>query len=596
MTATLLQSETESPLWAVARGRDRCAALARTAEGAGLRCVPSTDLEHALEAGGDLVLLDPTGWEAACRRSLEAFASRSCCPPAVVFVGQDPAVLLAAGPAYTCVSPDASPADLARVVDRARAAWLPFSNRWPAAIAPPRRADWERVCQALAAGAALEIRSDRSEALRAALRVRGVATLSPTPRAYVDLLCGPGGGEEVENLAARLAVGETYFWRYEAQFQVLQDALAGQGGGDPFRIWVAGCSTGEEVYSVAIACREALGPNRPFLVLGTDLHDLSLACARDGIYGPRSLRNLPEPLAERYLEPAGGRRRVRSVLRPHVRFERLNLATPGVEAWTRRAGPFHAVFCRNTLIYFGRPAIDRLLGLFETSLVPGGRLFLGSSESIHPRRPGLRPVQATGCYYYLREDLRAPEAEAPVPACQGEMDRGADDTVIAGLYARGLLHLDGEAFASAGAVFRELVALRPEDPRGHAGLALVSASRGRDELAGRHLDRAERTGRPLAEIHYLRGLLAERAGDDEGALVHYQSTLGLDPGFVMARVNRGWVLRRMGRHRQSCLELRAAVRELETGRGRVTAWMSGGVGRAVLLDLVTAALAEREDG
>ncbi|HEU0265041.1 MAG TPA: CheR family methyltransferase, partial [Geobacterales bacterium] len=139
--------------------------------------------------------------------------------------------------------------------------------------------------------------------------------------------------QELDRLILHLTVGETSFFRYPAQFQILRQSiiptLAKRSSTEPIRIWSAGCSTGEEPYSLAITLMEALPDwrQRTIEILATDINHEALRRAREGFYGSRTLRRTDKTLIDRYFEPHGDDYRVRQELRDLVTFCPLNLST-----------------------------------------------------------------------------------------------------------------------------------------------------------------------------------------------------------------------------------------------------------------------------
>lgn len=174
-------------------------------------------------------------------------------------------------------------------------------------------------------------------------------------------------------LVEHAAVLETAFWRHPEQLAAVGRAAAAHPG--PFRIWSAGCATGEEPYSVAIALLEAGRGGGGDAILATDVSERALAAARVATYGERALRRLPYDVAARWLEP-GGRRRVAPEARALVAFERHNL----VRDPAPRGAPFDLVLCRNVLIYFAPETAAEVLYRLAGALVPGGLLVLGPVE------------------------------------------------------------------------------------------------------------------------------------------------------------------------------------------------------------------------
>lgn len=578
----------ETAVLAVSRSPDRAGGLSEALRRAGLCALPCTDLETALAGGAPLLFVDPVGWEESCQASLASFSRRRSCPPAVLFVSPAPHVPYTAGPAFAFLPEPVSGGDLAAASTRALKARERFCAYWPGPLAAPGSRELQKVAAVLEGATGLEVRPDRLEAFSQAVRTRMVARLVPSLREYADALTRRGeGAAEVEILSGLLTVGETYFWRYAGQFRALQamllPSLAGlRGGSRRLRLWSAGCATGEEAWSLAMACAEALEPGIDWEIVATDIHRPSLARAEAGEYRSRSLRNLPHDLVRRFTEPISGGARVQAALRRRVRFEFLNLGSDGLAAWARERGPFDAIFCRNTLIYFSRPAAGRVIDVFQRALAEGGGLFLGASEALHPPPEGLRVVRGLGSFYYVKEPRGEPTGEVGSAAAPGEAVAAATS---AALHARAVARLEAEDSQGAREAFRALVAQYPEDSRGHAGLALLLADEGCEAEARRHLDRARRRRPELAETHYLLGLLEERAGREAEALLHYGQALAVDSGFFMAHFNRAWILRRLGRT-EACLEELLRVRELLGRTPPAAAWITGGLGLDAVADLV----------
>jgi two-component system CheB/CheR fusion protein len=186
--------------------------------------------------------------------------------------------------------------------------------------------------------------------------------------------------EELDALALDLLIGVTSFWRDpKAYAALLHELQAWPAGENPLRAWVAGCSTGEEAYSIAIALTEALeqAPRpRSVQVFATDLSETALARARRGVYPAQALHRLGEDRIARHFIPTKGGMEVRAALRERVVFSRHDLI---------KDAPFprmDLVTCRNVLIYLQPPAQERALSLFAYALRPGGLLLLGRSETV----------------------------------------------------------------------------------------------------------------------------------------------------------------------------------------------------------------------
>jgi chemotaxis protein methyltransferase CheR len=208
------------------------------------------------------------------------------------------------------------------------------------------------------------------------LRARGMTAFSQ----YLDLVDGgePAARQEFVNA---MTTNLTRFFREAGHFEMLAKLLRAAGAGRPSSIWCAGCSTGEEAYSIAMTAVETLGAQAASLrVLASDVDTDVLATAAAGIYPMEAARDMDRARLRRFFlagsGPNEGKIRVRAELRNMVRFEHHNLRGA---AWPPAAS-FDAVFCRNVLIYFDQNSQAEVLERFRACLRPNGLLFSGHSE------------------------------------------------------------------------------------------------------------------------------------------------------------------------------------------------------------------------
>ncbi len=214
-------------------------------------------------------------------------------------------------------------------------------------------------------------------------------------------------GNEIRALSSGLLVGETSFFRTQGIYEIFERRILprqlDRGIAPPIPVWSAGCSTGEEPYSIAMAALEWSGGRHevPVRVRATDLHRGSLERAREGIYPAQALQSVPERMRARYFEPAGnGRFRVTNDVRRLVYFEEQNLMD-------FLAGPpdslrYAAIFCRNVMIYFRPDTTRRLVERFHDGLVGGGVLFLGHSETLWGISDAFGLEQHEGVFYFRK--------------------------------------------------------------------------------------------------------------------------------------------------------------------------------------------------
>lgn len=191
-------------------------------------------------------------------------------------------------------------------------------------------------------------------------------------------------GEEIGRVVNALTTNVTAFMREPHHFHFLRSTalpeLESQHG-LPLRIWSAGCSSGEEPYSIAMTAAEWRGLHA-VRILATDIDSDVVARAREGEYSTKQVDVLGEERQRRWLlrgsAQSAGRVRVKDLLRDMTVFEQLNL----LDRWPMRR-QFHIIFCRNVMIYFNDDVRRQLIARFASQLVPGGYLFIGHSESLH---------------------------------------------------------------------------------------------------------------------------------------------------------------------------------------------------------------------
>ena len=226
-----------------------------------------------------------------------------------------------------------------------------------------------------------------------------------SPRAYYEYLrFHPLREAELDRLPALVTNNETYFFRETRQFEILVDHVVPERRAAaperPLRLLSAGCSSGEEPYSVGIALQNAgHAPGRIWEMDACDLNTDRIARAKEAAYEESSLRACDAETRRRYFAQDGDRFRLRDRYRAGIRFFQANLLSPG---FALERGAYDAVLCRNLLIYFGDGAFERVVGLLGRALLPGGYLFLGHSESLFDRPSELAPVVVGGSVVYRK--------------------------------------------------------------------------------------------------------------------------------------------------------------------------------------------------
>lgn len=213
-----------------------------------------------------------------------------------------------------------------------------------------------------------------------------------------------------------MTINETHFFRDGAPFDVFRAALpefkrrATQDR--TLRIWSAACSTGQEIYSIAMVIEElsSLFAGWRIELVGTDISEAVIHKAASGIYSQFEVqRGLPAPLLPKYFERSGDDCSVVERIRKRVRFQKLNL----LEDFTS-LGRFNFVFCRNVLFYFEQSTRAQILDRIAGILQPEGLLVLGTSEALSGLASGFRPKDPGSCLLRYNGGSAAPPSSATV--------------------------------------------------------------------------------------------------------------------------------------------------------------------------------------
>jgi chemotaxis protein methyltransferase CheR len=469
---------------------------------------------------------------------------------------------------------------------------------------------------------------------------RRIAATALDPEDYLDELACARLDGELGAVAEAVTIGETYLFRGAEQLRALTEvalpALArGRPVDQPIQILSAGCASGDEPYSIAIAVREAPGV-WPVAIRAVDVNRASLARARRARYRVWALRETPAELQRRYFRPAGRDFVLDEAVRGAVAFEHRNLIDDPV-LWAPAS--HDVVFCRNVIMYFApevqRVVVERIAG----ALRPGGYLFLGHAETLRDLSQRFELCQSHGAFYYrLRSDARqlvvAPSGVAasqpppiaaaavagtvPVAVVDGaggwvEVIRSAADRIAALTASRaatppavaaraddlaGVVELvRRERFGEALAVIDALPAEASDDPDVLLLHAVLLAHGGRLAAAQ---DACRRLlaiawcgprGPRVAGAHYVLALCCEAAGDRRGAEDHGQTAAYLDPTFAMPRLHLGLAARRVGDHAAARRELGHALVLLHRESASRLLLFGGGFDREALIALCRAELA-----
>ncbi len=444
-------------------------------------------------------------------------------------------------------------------------------------LSTPTPAELREIRDFLSAKTGLHLMGEKDEELQTLLTDRISKNFKDrSVETYIRELNSAGdGGAELRYLVGQLTVGETHFFRNRPQFEALRRHILPElikkrrSRSRHLRIWSAGCSTGEEPYSLAMLVLQLLPDIADWSVsiLATDINETALEAARAGFYRDWSFRDVDEYYRRRFFTPEDRGWQISDEVISMVQFRYLNLADDLYPAAVTRTDSLDLVVCRNVMIYFNRELSVAITKRFFRCLEEGGYLLVGHSEhselvhgeflrrlsggaifykkeapgesweqAIKPRfrgsgRPAGNLLTASESGFRKRGDQRPPSTEETV-----EFERA----VTAYRTMRMEESLD---------IFRAIVAKNADNERARYMIALLLANAGK-------LDEAEAQVQDLLEVNslhlegiYLLAMICRVRGEGEREIAQLKKTVFLDKEFVLGHFQMGVYYLRKGNGR-----------------------------------------------
>ena len=252
-----------------------------------------------------------------------------------------------------------------------------------------RDIEFEKISRLVHEQCGINLHDGKKELVKARLGKRLREGNFRSFKEYYQHVTSNDGTDELISMIDSLSTNLTYFFREESHFQALTGIIAAflkeaQAGKRParMRLWSAGCSTGEEPYSLAMTMRECCGDSGAEIqIVATDISTRVLATAVKGIFAKEKLKNVPPATIRRYFQIGSGTSeglyRIKPEVRGMVQFSRFNLMAVPPSNFV-----FDIIFCRNVLIYFDKETKGALIKRFYQCLNKGGYFFAGHSESL----------------------------------------------------------------------------------------------------------------------------------------------------------------------------------------------------------------------
>jgi len=432
------------------------------------------------------------------------------------------------------------------------------------------------------------------QAVAIRMRSSGIASVDQ----YLRQLTGPDGREFLE-LLNLLTIRHTFFFRDRAQFAALREVVLPRlleakrrpsvSQKPLLRIWSAGCSTGEEPYSIAMVVADLVPALQEWdiEILAMDVSTQALEFARRGIYEASSMQWIEAEQRRRYFvetsgSKAGSTYRVRENIRALVRFTHQSLLEGSF--------PDHldVIFCRNVMIYFDRSTMEGLIDRFRSSLVDDGYLFIGYSECPQSLSVGFKMLDHQDGVYYQKVPVQSNRRSGTLPQAgagpRTSVQHG--DRVKADLPAVALVQIEeairGKDYERALALIGSFRGREPNRVESYYWAAHVHTNQGDYGLAKAELERLLRINAFFAPAYYLRGTIHLQEQDLDQAKTALKQAIFLDPRLAMARLTLATVYQQEDETAEAIREYRNAAKLLSEGPAEAEVPYSGGFTRVML--------------
>jgi len=461
--------------------------------------------------------------------------------------------------------------------------------------------------------------------------------MSSFPAYYAYLTTSKEKEDEFRELLNILTIQHTYFFRNQPQFRVLRDvvlpeiiahkSLRGRTAPEAIskiasspsaprndtdrpslRIWSAGCSTGEEPYTIAMVVADVLGDdlkNWDAQIIATDASEEALRAAQKGIYGPSSMRNVNEEHRGKYFDKIQNRRNtqyaIRNTIKKLVNFAYFNLMDEDYPAG------FDVILCRNVVIYFELETTINVMNRFYSSLFEEGYLFIGYSETLQFIQDRFRMVSQSDALYYKKIPPGMPSErgmEEPTLPAEGKLDiervlEGISRAeALAELEAKPKKEVPPERFEDILVQIIKAIhlkeygkALRLIEDAGRADAtssdphylaAEIYINQGKPREAKKRLEKALELDSLFAPAHYLLGCISVEQNELGKAKENLKKALYINKDFLLAHFYLALVFKNEGSISNAIREYRNTVRLLSRQDPQDIIAYSGGFSAATL--------------
>lgn len=419
------------------------------------------------------------------------------------------------------------------------------------------------------------------------------------------LLSAPLARNQIEILASHLTVGETYFFRDERSFEVLEQHIlpellhAREHADRRLRIWSVGCCTGEEPYSIAMLLDRLIPHPGDWnvTILASDINPAFLRKAAEGVYGEWSFRDTPARIRARHFKRGKNARfEIQPRIRKRVTFSYLNLADDVYPSLANNTNAMDVIFCRNVLMYFTAAQAKKVIENLHRSLVDGGWLIVSPAETSNSLFSGFTAVGFPGAVFYRKPaNTESADITSTCPA--------AAPGLLPGILSPGCLV--GDAVLAVPWHEAPLLTLNPDHPASQPGerpppevdgstapsrAARTCANQGRLAEAAEWCEQAIAADKLNPAHLYLLATIRQEQGHHDDAVRSLMRALYLDPDFVLAHFALGNLRLAQDRRREAERHFRNALALLQRHPRDEPLPESDGLRAGRLVEIITSVL------
>lgn len=377
---------------------------------------------------------------------------------------------------------------------------------------------------------------------------------------YNFLRYSDGNKDELKKLISLLTVGETYFFRDKSHFKILDnyilpEIIKKKSKTKNLRIWSAGCSTGEEPYSIAILLRKLLTDIKEWniFILATDVNEEALSLAREGIYRSWSFRDTDNRYKKEYFTEVKDGYKISEEIKGMVNFKYLNLIENVYPSLINNIVDLDLIVCRNVTIYFEPKATKQIVNKFFNSLVSGGYLLVGHVEHYESVYDKFKRIVLKDLIIYRKKESSKNESREIKEGLKFKVREEQDDIKMlkraipfrkkerrqsaaspeTNKFNRGFSYFRDNKFEEAKEQFKEILKIDPNNVRARYIIGQILANQGDIDNAQKWCEEILIIDPLSLEAHFLLSILYRQKGLVEKAIKSLKKVLYIDCNFVL---------------------------------------------------------------